>query len=73
MEIVPGKAILATLRRRVRELFSVNVSDYRIVSSFHLDEVPVDLKRLIEGLERFRKMKSDPTKPQDGEAEPDAV
>jgi hypothetical protein len=69
MEIVPGKAILATLRRRVRELFSVNVSDYRIVSSFHMDEIPLDLKQLIEGLERFRKMKSDPTKPQDDEPE----
>ncbi len=51
MEIVPGKAILATLRRRVRERFSVNVSNYRIVSSFRLDEIPSDLKQLIEGLE----------------------
>jgi hypothetical protein len=57
LEIVSGKEVLAALRQRVRTLYSVNVSDHRIISSFRLDEVPPDLKTLIEGLEKFRKMK----------------
>jgi len=55
MEIVPGKEVLAALRLRVRTLYSVNVSDHRIINSFHLDEVPTDLKMLMDGLEEFRK------------------
>jgi energy-coupling factor transporter ATP-binding protein EcfA2 len=56
MEIISGKEVLAALRQKVRLLFSVNVSDHRIISSFRLDEVPQDLKALMEGLETFRKM-----------------
>jgi energy-coupling factor transporter ATP-binding protein EcfA2 len=71
MEIVPGKEVLAALRQRVRELFCVNVSDHRIISSFHLDEIPADLNGLLAGLEGFRNMKPDPTKHEEGASEGD--
>jgi hypothetical protein len=63
IEIICGKTVLAALRQRVQTLFSVNVGDNRIISCFHKDEVPRDLKELMEGLERFRNMGSAPAMP----------
>ena len=73
IEIVPGKLVLAALRQRVRERFSVNVSDHRVIGAFQLDEVPADLRRLIEGLESFRTMRPGPAKPDEGDPESQEV
>lgn len=73
IEVVCGKTVLAALRQRVRMLFSVNVGDNRIIRCFHKDEVPVDLRELVEGLERFRNMRPAPVTPEDGPSEDTAV
>ena len=54
MEIVSGKQILRMLRDEVQRLYSVNLTDIKIVDEFTLHEIPSDLSRLIQKLERFR-------------------
>lgn len=57
MEIVPGKIVLALLRQRLQNQYVVNITDQRIIGSFRVDEIPPDLRQLIEGLDRFRQMR----------------
>ena len=54
MEIVPGKQILRMLRDEVQRLYSVNLTDIRIIDEFTCNEVPNDLVVLIRKLEAFR-------------------
>ncbi|QLE39146.1 hypothetical protein FD723_00560 [Nostoc sp. C052] len=54
MEIVSGKHILRILRDEVQKLYSVNLTDIKIIDEFTRKEVPDDLSDLIEKLEIFR-------------------
>lgn len=54
MGIVPGKSVLSRLREEVTRLYSVNLTEYRIVSEFSRDEVPNDLWQLLRGLDIYR-------------------
>lgn len=54
MQIVPGKEVLRAYREEVTRLYQVNVTDNRILSAMHVDEVPSDLVHLLERLEAFR-------------------
>jgi hypothetical protein len=54
MEIVPGKEVLGSFREYVQNEYGVSVTDYRIIDEFKREEVPEDLKKLIENLEVFR-------------------
>lgn len=54
MHMIPGKTVLASLRSEVSRLYSVNLTDHRIVSEFAEDEMPEDLVVLLEGLNRYR-------------------
>ena len=54
MCIVPGKNVLARLREEVSQLYGVSLTDHRIVSEFAREEVPTDLRELLEGLDRYR-------------------
>ena len=54
MEVVPGKVVLAALRSEVQKHYSVNLTDHRIVSAFREEEVPEDLKALVNDLEAYR-------------------
>jgi len=56
MEIVPGKKVLALLRQHLQSRYSVNVTDQRLIGSFRVEEIPPDLRHLIEDLDRFRQM-----------------
>ena len=47
LEIVPGKTVLRRIRTKIQGSFGVTLTDYRIISSFHQDEVPHDLKNLL--------------------------
>lgn len=55
MAIVPGKAVLASLRTEITRLYAVNLTDHKIVSEFTKDEFPEDLVNLLQGLERYRR------------------
>ena len=54
VQIVPGKQMLRMLREEIQKLYSVNLTDIRIVDEFLNKEMPEDLVRLIENLESFR-------------------
>ena len=53
MKIVPGKKTLKSLRDRVQNDYSVNMTDIQIIDAFQPSEIPDDLKRLIEDLNNF--------------------
>lgn len=57
MEIVPGKQILRMLRDEVQKLYSINLTDIKIVDEFTRAEIPDNLAVLIEKLEMFRASK----------------
>lgn len=54
MHIVPGKEILASLRSKVQEMLGITLSTNKIIRAFRRDEIPLDFKTLVQGLERFR-------------------
>jgi hypothetical protein len=57
MEIVPGKQILRMLRDEVQKLYSINLTDIKIVDEFTRAEIPDNLAVLIKKLEIFRASK----------------
>ena len=52
--VVPGKTALKRVRDVVRDRCSVNLTWRRIVDAFRKDEVPEDLRELLEALDEFR-------------------
>lgn len=54
LTIVPGKEVLARLNTRLQNLAQVSISDVQVATLFTKDEIPSDLRDLIEALEKFR-------------------
>lgn len=54
MEIVPGKEMLKNLRAEIQTIYSVSLTDTRIIDEFRVNEIPEDLKSLLFELEKFR-------------------
>jgi energy-coupling factor transporter ATP-binding protein EcfA2 len=54
IEIVPGKQILGLLKHEIQNLYSVSITDIKIVDEFKIEEIPDDLACLIACLEKFR-------------------
>lgn len=55
LTIVPGKEVLAQLNTRLQKSISISISDVQVASNFRVDDIPHDLRDLIEALEEFRK------------------
>lgn len=55
VEIVPGKDVLRKLRTKISEIYSVNLTDFKIIDEFKVDEIPLDMKQLLDELEKYRK------------------
>jgi energy-coupling factor transporter ATP-binding protein EcfA2 len=55
LTIVPGKEVLARLNTQLQKSVSVSISDVQVASHFLVEDIPDDLKNLIEALEDFRK------------------
>ncbi len=55
LTIVPGKEILAQLNTRLQKCVSISISDVQVASHFLVEDIPDDLRNLIEALEGFRK------------------
>jgi hypothetical protein len=45
--------VLACLREEMSRRYAVSLTDHRIVSEFTRDEVPDDLRELLQGLDRY--------------------
>lgn len=54
MSVVPGKVMLRALRDAVQTDIGVNLTDIQIIDEYRENEIPHDLKSLIERLEAFR-------------------
>ena len=54
MELIPGKEVLKGIRTEVEALYHINVTDIKIIDEFRVEEIPEDLRRLINSLEVFR-------------------
>ena len=54
LQIVPGKEVLAQLRRRVQTLWGVSLTDNRIIDAIRREELPDDLIALVRTLDQFR-------------------
>lgn len=56
--IVPGKEVLKRLRERVQEEYGITLTTQRIITAFRKEEIPADLKGLLDRLESFRKQEN---------------
>ncbi|WP_287596757.1 ATP-binding protein [Thermomonas sp.] len=55
IDLVPGKDVLAVLNSKLQEQCGFSITPASIVSDMRVDEVPADIRELIEGIDRFRK------------------
>ena len=54
LSIVPGKQALQRLRSEIQRRYDVSITDRRIIEATRVDEIPEDIRQLLEGLEEFR-------------------
>jgi energy-coupling factor transporter ATP-binding protein EcfA2 len=54
LTLVPGKEVLAQLRKRIQEKCNVTLTEARIAESITKDEIPDDMKSLLALLEQYR-------------------
>jgi energy-coupling factor transporter ATP-binding protein EcfA2 len=54
LSLVPGKEVLGQFRQHIQDAYSVTLTDARIVEAINRDDVPEDLRALLESLETFR-------------------
>ncbi|HDR9136330.1 TPA: ATP-binding protein [Burkholderia vietnamiensis] len=52
--LVPGKEVLQRFRDKVSELYSVSITEAKVIDVMHLDEIADDMKALLRRLEQFR-------------------
>jgi hypothetical protein len=52
--LVPGKEVLRLFRQRVQELHGVTLTDARIAESISREDIPGDMRRVLDRLENFR-------------------
>lgn len=55
--LVSGKEVLRLFRQRVQDLCGVTLTDARIAEAFNREDIPADMRRLLEALENFRTAK----------------
>lgn len=54
MEIVPGKETLRLLRSELQRIYSVNITDAKIIDEFKKEEIPNELIELLFKIEGYR-------------------
>ena len=52
--VVPGKQVLQLFRAEIQERYGISITDLRIIDSIRVEEIPDDVKRILEQLEHFR-------------------
>ncbi len=56
LEMVPGKTVLADVRKLLQDRYSVSMTDYRIISAYRPAEIPSDLREFLTKLDEFRRL-----------------
>jgi hypothetical protein len=54
MEIVPGKEVLRSFREAIQNRYAVNITDFRIIDEFKIEEIPRDMVEILKRLEQYR-------------------
>jgi len=52
--LVPGKETLRQFRQHIQDLYGVTLTDARIAESITREEIPTDMRQLLNSLEEFR-------------------
>jgi energy-coupling factor transporter ATP-binding protein EcfA2 len=55
LELCPGKEVLASLNQRLQDVLGFSITPSSILSMMAADEVPSEIKLLIQGLDGFRR------------------
>lgn len=55
LELISGKEILSLLNKYLQEQYKITLSATAIISAMHQEEVPDEIRKLIEELDNFRK------------------
>lgn len=55
LEIVPGKEVLRQFREEMQATYNISLTDVRIIETMRKEEIPNDLRQLLEALDEFRK------------------
>jgi energy-coupling factor transporter ATP-binding protein EcfA2 len=54
LALVSGKDVLRQFRQRVQDSYGVTLTDARITECFNTEDIPADMRRLLESLDSFR-------------------
>jgi len=54
VHIIPGKKVITMLNKYLQESYQVSISVQAVVAAFEKDEIPSDMRRLIEALDTLR-------------------
>ena len=52
--LVPGKQVLGVFRQRVQDLCGATLTEARIAESINREDIPADMRQLLDSLENFR-------------------
>jgi AAA domain, putative AbiEii toxin, Type IV TA system/AAA ATPase domain len=55
ISLVPGKEVLSQFRQRIQNLYGITLTDARIAESINKEDMPTDMRTLLESMEAFRK------------------
>lgn len=55
IKLVPGKELLTNLNSWLQDKYSISITPTQVISAMKKDEVPEEIRRLLEKLELFRK------------------
>lgn len=54
--LVPGKEVLGLFRQRIQNMLGISITDTQIIEAMRRDEIPVDLRQLLQALDDYRKL-----------------
>jgi AAA domain, putative AbiEii toxin, Type IV TA system len=54
ISLIPGKEVLGLFRQHVQESYGITLTDSRIAHAINREEIPLDMRQLLESLENYR-------------------
>lgn len=55
LTLVPGKEVLRLFRQRLHSMLGISITDTQIIEAMHRDEIPVDMRELLQALDEYRR------------------
>ena len=57
LEIIPGKEAMSAINQHLQDKYGVSITPTAIVDAMRADEIPIDMKNLIQDISRFASSK----------------